>query len=256
MSPEPGRFTPGQLGASWLSSLSPVTANLYESYWRLVQSLEIEPISTSGDTQTQYDEWYPTGKVYTQPESWEDGRFNHPSRPVVGITWFEARAYCAWLSAQTGEWFDLPTEVEWEAAARGRGARGRDGRAYAYGNTFDTARCNTFETHIRRTTPVGVFPDGRSPAGIYDLSGNVWEWTITIWGKELNKPDYTYPYDAGDGREDPADGDSRRVVCGGSWSVDRNFARAASRYRYHPAVRFNDFGFRLVVRRPPSHPDH
>ncbi len=208
------------------------------------------------ELEQELEEAMPTGEMYRQPEYWEDGRFNHPSRPVVGITWFEARAYCAWLSAQTGEQVDLPTEVEWEAAARGRGARGRDGRAYAYGNTFDTARCNTFETHIRRTTPVGVFPDGRSPAGIYDLSGNVWEWTSTIWGKELNKPDFPYPYDAVDGREDPADGDFRRVVRGGSWGGSQNVARAASRARNLPSERVSLHGFRLVVRRPPSHPDH
>ncbi len=214
-------------------------------YWLWVKHASAEEL------ETQYDEWYPSGKVYTQPEYWEDGRFNHPSRPVVGITWFEARAYCAWLSAQTGEPYDLPSEVEREAAARGK-----KGRVYAYGDAFDSARCNTFETHIRRTTPVGVFPDGRSPAGIYDLSGNVWEWTSTVWGKELNKPDYPYPYDAADGREDPADGDSRRVVRGGSWYGYQYFARAASRVRIHPTERFDNNGFRLVVRRPPSHPDH
>ena len=76
-----------------------------------------------------------------------------------GGCWFEARA-CAWLSAQTGETFRLPTEAEWEAAARGVQCR-----RYAFGDDFDAARCNTFETHVRHTTPIGVFPGGRRLKG-------------------------------------------------------------------------------------------
>ena len=97
-------------------------------------------------------EWYPPGRQ-TQPAYWHDDAFNHPAQPVVGVCWFEARAYCAWLSAQTGQTFRLPTEAEWEAAARGVQCR-----RYAFGDDFDAARCNTFETHVRHTTPIGVFP--------------------------------------------------------------------------------------------------
>jgi formylglycine-generating enzyme required for sulfatase activity len=113
---------------------------------------------------------YPTGRQ-TQPAFWKDNAFNNPAQPVVGICWFEARAYCAWLSAQTGKHFRLPTEAEWEAAARGQ-----QGRRYAFGDDFDASRCNTFETHSRRTTPTGVFPGGVTPEGVVDLTGNVWEW--------------------------------------------------------------------------------
>ena len=201
----------------------------------------------------ELEEWlneqFPDGKTVSQPEFWEDGRFNHPSQPVVGISWFEAKAYCAWLSAQTGDEIDLPTEVEWEAAAGGA-----NGRSYAYGSEFDAARCNTFEAHIRRTTPVGVFPEGVTPEGIFDLSGNVYEWTRTIWGTDINKPDFPYPYNATDGRDDQADGTSRRVVRGGSWGSYQYHARAASRNYDLPSVRNVGSGFR-VVRRPPSH-DH
>lgn len=203
--------------------------------------------------QDELEDWlneqFPDGKKFRQPEYWEDGRFNHSAQPVVGITWFEAKAYCAWLSAQTGDEIDLPTEVEWEAAAGGK-----NGRIYAYGDKFDTTRCNTFETHVRRTTPVGVFPEGWTPEGIFDLSGNVYEWTSTIWGVDINKPDFSYPYDAKDGRENQEDGTARRVVRGGSWSSNQYDARAAYRNFNHPSVRTSDLGFR-VVRRPPSH-DH
>jgi len=206
--------------------------------------------ASQDEIKEQVAEWYPTGKTYNQPDYWEDGRFNHPAQPVVGITWFEANAYCAWLSAQSGDEYTLPTEVEWEAAAGGL-----NGRQYAYGKAFDTARCNTFETHIRRTTPVGVFPEGRTPEGIFDLSGNVWEWTSTIWGIDMNKPDFPYPYNAEDGRENQEDGASWRVVRGGSWYDVQDGARAAYRDSNHPTARSLSFGFRLVVRRPPSQ-DH
>ena len=119
--------------------------------------------------ETLLAEWYPSGRQ-TQPAYWNDDAFNNPAQPVVGMCWFEARAYCAWLSAQTGQTFRLPTEAEREAAARGGQRRrytlwGGQRRRYAFGNNFDAARCNTFETHIRRTTPIGVFPGGKTPTG-------------------------------------------------------------------------------------------
>lgn len=205
--------------------------------------------SDPDELEQELEKAFPEGKVYRQPEYWDDGRFNHPARPVVGICWFEALAYCTWLSAQTGERFDLPTEVEWEAAARGK-----KGRAYAYGPTFDPSLCNTFETHIRRTTPVGVFPGGQTPEGVADLCGNVWEWTTTLWGSDVNTPDFKYPYVAADGRENRQDPQSRRVVRGGSWGNNRNFARAAFRNHVLPVDRLSNLGIR-VVRRPPSHLD-
>lgn len=168
----------------------------------------------------------------TQPDFWNNTIFNNPAQPVVGICWYEARAYCAWLSAQTGQVFRLPTEAEWEAAARGP-----TGRRYAYGNDFDATRCNTFETHIRRTTPVGIFPGGETPEKLIDMTGNTWDWTSSLY--------QPYPYRATDGREDPAD-DARRVVRGGSWLVGRTYARAAYRDYNAPGYQFSDVGFRLA----------
>jgi formylglycine-generating enzyme required for sulfatase activity len=117
----------------------------------------------------------PSGRQ-TQPRWWNDPAYNDPAQPVVGICWHEARAYCAWLSAQTGQCWRLPSEAEWEAAARGQA-----GRRYAWGDDFDPNRCNTFESHVRGTTPVGVFPGGDTPEGLVDLSGNVWEWTSSAY---------------------------------------------------------------------------
>ena len=187
------------------------------------------------------EDWYPPGRQ-TRPAFWNDETFNNPVQPVVGVCWYEARAYCAWLGAQTGQPFRLPTEAEWEAAARGR-----TGRRYAYSDEFDASLCNAFETHIRRTTPVGVFPGGETPERLTDLTGNVWDWTGSLY-----RP---YPYVAEDGWEDPA-GDARRVVRGGSWSGSRAGARAAYRAFGAPDYRSNDLGFRLVGASPICDTEH
>jgi formylglycine-generating enzyme required for sulfatase activity len=181
-------------------------------------------------------DWYPGGRQ-TQPAHWHDEASNNPAQPVVGICWFEARAYCTWLSAQTGQTFRLPTEAEWEAAVGGR-----QRRRFAFGDDFDASRCNTSETHIRHTTPIGVFPGGETPEGVVDMTGNTWDWT--------NSRYQPYPYQAEDGRED-ATGTARRVVRGGSWADTEYVARARFRLHYGPADRGGPLGLR-VVRSSPS----
>lgn len=219
----------------------------------------------------QLEEWYPAGKLYRQPEFWDDTRFNNPAQPVVGVTWFEARAYCNWLTANglvprpvgsdtpgvspsrgvtlpTGRGTDskifrLPTEAEFEAAARGK-----TGRSFPYGKKFDASRCNTFESHIRRTTPVGIF-DNATPEGAFDLSGNAYTWTSSIYDQDK----FPYPYRSDDGREDVLATGVRRVLHGGSWAYGHFYARAVSRAINHPADRDYNFGFRVVVvLRPPQ----
>ena len=182
-------------------------------------------------------EWYPPGRQ-TQPAYWHDNAFNHPAQPVVGVCWFEALAYCAWLSAQTGETFRLPTEAEWEAAARGVHRR-----RYAFGDDFDATRCNTFETHVRHTTPIGVFLGGQTPERLVDMTGNTWDWTSSLYTP--------YPYDAADGREAPSPSGARRVVRGGSWFYGQGLARASLRNDNAPDNRHNALGLR-VVRSSPS----
>jgi formylglycine-generating enzyme required for sulfatase activity/very-short-patch-repair endonuclease len=340
-------------------------------------------------TQERFEEWldeqFPAGKIYRLPAYWDDTRFNNPNQPVVGVTWYEARAYCAWISAnaltlnpspsgrgtfdngllpfslrekglgdegsieqfreraneamlhiardlrqrQTNAeeilWeclrdrrldnlkfrrqhpvanttyvvdffcyqhklvievdgsihenqqeqdaqrqheletlglqvlrfpneavftqlesvltqilqavtfpfalrekglgdegkgvrvFELPTEVQWEAAARGT-----RGWIYPYGKDFDVTQGNTFESHIRRTTPIGIY--GGTPEKIFDLSGNVYDWTLSLDDQEQ----FPYPYQADDGRENISP-NSRRVLRGGSWSFDDYDARAVCR---------------------------
>ncbi len=182
------------------------------------------------------DDWYPSGRQVL-PERWNDPAYNDPGQPVVGICWHEARAYCAWLSVQSGQVWRLPSEAEWEAAARGR-----SGRRYAWGDDFDTARCNTFESHVRGTTPIGVFPGGDTPEGVVDLTGNVWEWTGSAY--------LPYPCTPDPAREDPAVAMARRVVRGGSWGYGRGNARCAYRVGFVPGDRDNDLGLRLVCVSP------
>jgi len=189
-------------------------------------------VMADADFEARLEDWYPPGRQ-TWPAFWNDSAFNHPAQPVVGVCWHEARAYAAWLTAQSGRRFRLPTEAEWEAAARGR-----DGRRYPWGEAFDLAvRCNAFATHVRATTPVGVFPEGDSPEGLADLAGNVWEWTGALY-----RP---YPYRPDDGREDPGAG-GRRVVRGGSWGDGPAGLRSADRSWNSPDFRIYDLGFRLA----------
>ena len=191
---------------------------------------------SDGDFEALLDSSF-SSDVQTQPRWWHDPAYNHPAQPVVGVCWHEARAYCAWLSAQTGHDYRLPSEVEWEAAARGQAWR-----RYAWEGDFDPGRCNSFESHVRGTTPVGVFPGGDTPQGVADLSGNVWEWTGSLY-----RP---YPYQADDGRENPHDGDVRRVVRGGSWGNARVHARCACRGNAHPGARGLSLGFRVLCVSP------
>jgi formylglycine-generating enzyme required for sulfatase activity/energy-coupling factor transporter ATP-binding protein EcfA2 len=139
------------------------------------------------------------------------------SHPVVGANWHDARTYCQWLSQAIGQSVTLPSEAEWEKAARGAD----DARAYPWGDDFDAARCNDSESGFGDTTPVGVFLNGASPYGCLDLAGNVWEWT------------------------------DERGVRGGSWHNRRGYARCASRGRLQPGDRLSIIGFRVVLRRSP-----
>jgi formylglycine-generating enzyme required for sulfatase activity len=178
---------------------------------------------------------HPTG-----PGSHISSKSNHP---VVQVSWDDALAYCQWLAKVTGRSYRLPTEAEWEKAARGT-----DGRIYPWGNEWDAKRCNTNESGPGDTTPVEAYPQGASPYGVLDMAGNVWEWTSTLWGKDREKPDFKYPYQAADGRENLAAGtDALRVLRGGSWDYDRVVVRCAARDWVVPVIRDDVYGFRLLL---------
>ncbi len=188
------------------------------------------------------EERYSGGRL-TEPDYWSEPIFAAASKPVVGVSWFEAEAYCHWLTAQTGITFRLPTEVEFEAAARGL-----EGRLYPWGDECSDGRCNSVEAHVRSTTPVGVFPCGDTPNGISDLSGNTYEWTSTLWGDFTGEPAYGYPYCPDDGREDTgAPATVCRVLRGSSWARTVITCHACFRTPELPDRRGNDGGFRLAA---------
>jgi formylglycine-generating enzyme required for sulfatase activity len=170
----------------------------------------------------------------TEPDLWNEEKWAGDDRlPVVGVSWYEAHAYCQWLSEATGRHYRLPTEAEWEKAARGT-----DGRPYPWGDAFDASRCNARDSGLECTTPVGQYsPAGDSPYGCADMAGNVSKWTISRF-----RP---YPYDPGDGRDDP-EGDAERVTRGGSWHSPALRVRVTSRGYNGPWFTDNDLGFRCA----------
>lgn len=167
------------------------------------------------------------------PKSDVEQKENHL---VTAVSWHDAVAFCAWATAEyakAGQNLNirLPTEAEWEKAARGT-----DVRLYPWGNEApDAKRCN-FDMNIKDTTPVGQYPKG--VYDLVDMAGNVWEWT--------NSKYKGYPYAAEDGREDAAGGDGR-VLRGGAFISNRNKVRCAARDFNDPVYRSYNLGFRVVA---------
>jgi formylglycine-generating enzyme required for sulfatase activity/calcineurin-like phosphoesterase family protein/energy-coupling factor transporter ATP-binding protein EcfA2 len=168
------------------------------------------------------------------PGYWYDGKWNRPNFPVVGVSWYEAAAYAGWLSQKTGKDYRLPTEAQWEKAARGT-----DGREYPWGKDFDKKLCNSYECQLGRTSPVGIFAKGESPYGCLDMAGNVWEWCSDWFDQDYykNSPDKN--------PMGPKAG-SGRVLRGGCWLYVARSCRAAYRDDGRPAGRAYGVGFRLL----------
>ena len=181
-----------------------------------------------------------------EPAYWRDPGFNSPSQPVVGVSWYEAMAYCKWLSEQCDVQYRLPSEIEWEVAAKGD-----EERKYPFGNVWKELTGSILSSHTRRTTPVGVFPLGDTPTGISDMVGNTSEWTRSLWGRDIGTCAFPYPYKAADGREDPsASSDVLRVMRGSSWvGGDQVYSESVYRSVNHPADRDFQCGLRVVAYR-------
>ena len=177
-----------------------------------------------------------------RPEYWYDKRYNGANQPVVGITWYEARAYCMWLSEMTGDFYRLPTDMEWEIAARGK-----EGYLFPYGDQFNKIAANSEAFPFGRTTPVGLFYEGKSPLGIYDLVGNVWEWTLSNWGTNITKPEYRKVGDNLEAYQDIMAGQNvLRIARGGSWYSPEYHVSGVSRHGFSPDQRLNTIGFRII----------
>lgn len=173
-----------------------------------------------------FEEKYGAKKWPTGPRYSESARLNRATQPVVGVSWYEAAAYAEWLSEtlrQAGEIgsednVQLATEAEWT-----RACGGAEGRGYSWGGDFDPRRANTKEGGLNQPTPVHMYPCGTTPEGVFDLTGNVWEWTAI---------------EAGEGVY---------VLAGGSWWERAKSVGASARRRGGWFSGLDDIGFRLVV---------
>ncbi len=151
----------------------------------------------------------------------------YDNHPAENVAWDEALAFCRWLSVKRGYEIWLPTAWEWQQAATGS----EPVNEYPWGPQWDSRLANTYESELGRSTAVGMYPQGASPVGALDMSGNVWEWCLN----EYEHPERT-----------ALAGDTRRVVRGGSWNNNQDNARAAYRNHNDPDNRNNNMGFRVV----------
>jgi sulfatase modifying factor 1 len=174
------------------------------------------------------------------PYVWENDQppAGHGSHPVVLVLYDDALAYCKWLSEEINRVFRLPTEAEWEKAARA----GIDGQRYPWGNDIDASRCNYLTDpavkNQRGTRPTGTYPP--NAYGLYDMCGNIWEWVSDWYSAEY--------YGSGD-MQDPRgpDNGNMRIVRGGSWvNDDVTMLRTAYRHKVPPDTYAYSVGFRIV----------
>lgn len=181
---------------------------------------------TDDEYEEMLESWFPVGKM-SEPRPWRNEAYNNPLQPVTGITYYEADAYCKWLSSISGKKYRLPTEEEYEIAAAGKSQR-----PFPWGECYSPLLCNSYETHIRHTSPIGVFTSGNTPEGIGDICGNAWCWTSSQSFRTINGEQIV------DKR--------RRVNRGGSWHDNKTYMKTTARtsnleYDWH-----NWLGFRII----------
>jgi formylglycine-generating enzyme required for sulfatase activity len=168
--------------------------------------------------------------------------------PVTGVSWGDAIAYCRWLGSQSGRRYRLPTEAEWEKAARGPSTGSGPGRRYPWGDEWDGTCANAASAG---TTPVTAHPAGTSPYGCEDMLGNVQEWTASLWGTQPAQPQSSYrdQPSGGPSMADPANlpAQARLVHRGGSYKSQPGELRCSARGSAAPDSRIPWRGFRVAI---------
>lgn len=166
---------------------------------------------------------------WAEPRFWQDSKWNGAEQPVIGVSWYEAVAFCLWLRDVTSENIMLPTEDQWQYAAQSD-----DGRIYPWGNEWDSSRCNNhFEMKgICKTTSVTQYEGkNNSPFGVVDMAGNVWDWCLTNHNTRTNHMNSNAKL---------------RVLRGGSWIDFQPFMfQCDYRFSGYPYIRYYFNGFRL-----------
>ena len=173
---------------------------------------------------------------HTPPHFWEDPRFNHPGQPVVGVSWHDAVAYCDWLTRLTGRRHRLPTEAEWERAARG----GRERQTYPWGEDPTGWRADPVLARTRHDQPNPVGLSAANGFGLLDMGYNVHEWCSDWYA-----PGY-YAVAPERNPGGPPTG-ARRASRGGAWRHQIQVCRCAARSSLDPDFRYNDYGFRVFA---------
>ncbi len=247
---EPGPFPMGNTKETdpmaWDDEAPRFTCNLITEPYRI----SVYPITVA-----QYRAFVKDAKGYEKRQYWTDAGwkwrekneisgprefgepFNLDNHPQVGVSWYEAVAFCNWLSEVMGLVIQLPTEAQWE-----RAARHTDGRRYPWAKGLaapDPNRMNYRDTGIGATSAVGIFPAGGAVCGAQDLNGNVWEWCRTKWRNNYE----SYEQEVNDTLE----GGAMRVIRGGSFDDNASYVRAAFGGGATPFSRGNDIGFRVVL---------
>ena len=187
-------------------------------------------------TNEQYGRFLDANAGAFKPDYWRDNQFNQPQQPVVGVRWEEAQAYCRWAGLR------LPSEAQWEAAARGT-----DRRRYPWGNAEPTPEHANYGRCEGGTTPVGSYPKGAGPFGALDQAGNVWEWCEDVW--------YASAYGNRVGQRDPVSTTrNTHVYClrGGAWGCTAGDLAAAFRHKSGTWHGTKYIGFRCLLPAAPE----
>ena len=194
----------------------------------LVTNAQFEAFIKAEDGYRNEEWWKGIRKQSDRPETafWKES-----NAPRETVSWFEAIAFCCWLSQRTGSKLRLPTEWEWQQAATG----GDPTREYPWPGGWDTSRCNSTESRLDRTTAVGMYPHGATKQGVLDMAGNVWEWCLNT-------------YEQPEAPESLCIDESKtsRVFRGGSWNYAQELLHVSGRFMYNADVRLNFIGFRLA----------